>query len=305
MHKVSIVIPAKNEENCIEQCLGSLFKIDFPREQYEIIVVDNGSTDSTRNIAESFGVKVISVPLGAIAAVRNGGAEEAEGNFLAFLDADCTVEKDWLYQATRYFSKENIVCFGSAPIIPKSATWVQQTWFFVREKVDEVTDVSWLESMNMFVRKDIFFKVGGFNEKLITCEDVDLSYRLAAYGKIVSDKRIVAIHHGEAASIKEFFAKERWRGKSNYTGIWQHGLKLGEIPSLVLPLYFITSMLFGLLLLLIYARPLPAVIVLLVGQLPLMLLSWIKIKHAFSLNKYARLLILYNVYFLARACAIF
>lgn len=305
MKTVSVIIPAKNEEKYIGNCLASLASLDFPAVRYEVILADNGSTDNTVSIAESRSVKVVTLPeKKSISAVRNGGALQASGDILVFLDADCTVAPDWLLQAERYFDRNDVACFGSSPIIPEKSTWVEQAWFLVRESHRQVFEREWQESTNMFIPKVIFEKAGGFNEKLKTCEDVDLSYRLAEFGKIVSDKRIVAIHHRDPKSIKEFFFKEKWRGKNNYSGLFQHGIKLSELPSLLLPLYY-CAMLLGSLGALALGAFLMASVVFLVGQLPLMALTFMKTRYNFSMLAYARLLILYNIYFLARACAIF
>jgi len=302
--QVSVIIPAKNEEIHLGNCLQSLAGLDFPKDQYEIIVADNGSEDSTLDIARSYNARIVCVPAGTIAAVRNAGAAQAKGEILVFLDADCTVAKDWLKKAEQYFHKNDIACFGSSPIIPENPTWVEQAWFLVRECQEEVREREWQESTNMFVPKEIFEKVGGFNEKLTTCEDVDLSYRLAKFGKIIADKRIVAIHHRDPKTIKEFFLKEKWRGKSNYSGLLQHGFKMSELPSLLLPLYFAGMLIASLGALAMGAFVLFGVL-LLAGQLPVMALTFLKIRRQLKFSSYFRLLVLYNIYFTARASAIF
>ena len=305
MKIISIIIPARNEEQHIEQCLKSLASLDFPADRYEVIVADNGSTDATVALAQQNRVRVVKLPeKKTISAVRNGGAVVAFGDILVFIDADCTVAADWLRQAERYFDRSDVACFGSSPIIPKKATWVEKTWFIVRESHQQVFERKWQESTNMFIPKSIFDKAGGFNESLSTCEDVDLSYRLIKFGKIISDSRIVAIHHRDPKNIKEFFFKEKWRGKSNYAGLLQHGLKISELPSLLLPLYFAGMMLASMGAMMIGAF-LMAVFLFISAQLPVMGLSLLKIRHTFNLVGYARLMILYNVYFVARACAIF
>lgn len=239
MKTVSVVIPAKNEEKYLPFCLASIQKLDYPKEFLEMIVVDNGSTDRTREIAASFGAKVLRDDTKHVSGLRNLGAKAAKGEMLAFLDADCTVEPDWLQAASRYFDADDVVAWGAPPGIPADATWVQRAWYLIRKKEHEVQVVDWLESMNLFVEKK-FLLVAGFSEELITCEDVDLSYRLAAHGRIVADARIRAIHHGEAATLCQFWRKELWRGLGNFQGLHTHGLSWSELPSLMVPLYFST-----------------------------------------------------------------
>lgn len=236
--KISIIIPAYNEEERLSLCLDSVFFLDYPNDDFEVILVDNGSSDRTRDIAETYKVKVLRDDFKNVSGLRNLGAKQANGAILAFLDADCIVLKRWLQNASKYFDEQEIVAWGAPPVIPENATWVQKTWYLVRQKEDEIQPVDWLESMNFFVRKAQFLDVGGFNESLVTCEDVDFCYRICKYGKIISDSNINVIHLGEASTVKEFIHKEMWRGQSNLKGIFSHGFVWKELPSLSIPIYF-------------------------------------------------------------------
>ena len=305
----SIIIPAKNEEHNIGRCLDSINAMDFDRECFEILLIDNGSSDRTAEIAADRGARVFIQPDVTISQLRNFGSSQSTGRILAFLDADCTVAENWLKEAARYLDDTAMACFGSPPVVPADATWVQQAWFQVRRKKQQVEEVAWLESMNMFVRRDHFLEVGGFNEDLITCEDYDLSLRLQKYGPIIADQRLLAVHHGEAATLGHFFRKERWRGTSNLQGLRSHGFVWGELPSLLLPLCYLaltllvavgsltslviptTTMLSGLLL------------VVLLWQGPLLLLALLKSGWSVGPIQWSRLWLLFNVYYLARGGA--
>lgn len=245
----SIIIPAKNEEHNLKACFESLASIEYPADRFEVLLIDNGSTDSTVQVAESYGATVFLKPDLTISGLRNFGAAQAGGDILAFLDADCTVVPDWLTTADVWADKKEVCCFGGPPEIPDDATWVQKSWYLVREKSEQVTDVDWLESMNMFVRKDVFMAVAGFDESLTTCEDYDLSLRLQEHGRIVADKSVRAVHHGEAASVAHFYKKESWRGTSNLTGLMRHGFHLKELPSLLLPFIYVACALISVILL--------------------------------------------------------
>ncbi|MGD9506488.1 MAG: glycosyltransferase family 2 protein [Syntrophobacteraceae bacterium] len=235
---VSIIIPAYNEERLLPACLDSIDNLEYDKGLIEVIVIDNGSTDSTREIAQAYGVKLIRDDAKNVSGLRNLGVKEARGDIVAFVDADCVVKKDWLREASAYFYDASIAAWGSPPCIPDNSTWVQKTWFIVRRRDAIVQDVDWLESMNLFVHRGQFEAIGGFNESLETCEDVDFSYRMKARGRIVSDSRIGVIHYGEAATIRQFIKKEMWRGRGNLYGVLSHGLRLRELPSLGIPIYF-------------------------------------------------------------------
>ncbi len=94
----------------------------------ECIVVDNGSTDDTVKIAKQKGAKVLTMPDGTISALRNFGAKTAQGDYLAFIDADCAIDTNWLRCALPHFEDPTVGCAGSHPGIPKESTWVQEAW---------------------------------------------------------------------------------------------------------------------------------------------------------------------------------
>ena len=236
--KVSIIIPAYNEEKYLPACLESISNLIYPEDNIEVIMIDNGSVDRTRDIAESYGVKVLFNDSKNISGLRNLGVRESTGDIIAFIDADCAVSREWLKNAAKYFVNGRVSAWGAPPIIPKDPTWVQKTWFLVRQKEKPIQEVGWLESMNLFVRKEQFEAIGGFNENLVTCEDVDFCYRIRKYGRIISDKSAEVVHFGEARTIKEFLRKEIWRGRSSLDGIRSHGFSMEELPSLSIPLYF-------------------------------------------------------------------
>ena len=243
---VSIIIPTKNEEKRIESCLNALFSIDYPNEKFEVLVIDNGSVDSTVRIAQKNKATVYIRPELTIAGLRNFGSQNASGTLIAFVDADVIVDRCWLRNAVKNFTSNNksIACAGANPGIPNNATWVMRgRYLMVLVKELKNIERKWITSMNLIVRKDIFMEVGGFNVGLITCEDVDLGYRISKRYRIVYDKSIKAVHLGEPRTLAELFRKEMWRGTSNYQGIRSHGIISHEIPSLLMPIFYLGGIL--------------------------------------------------------------
>lgn len=279
--------------------------MNFSEHLYEVIMVDNGSTDRTKDIAKEFGAKVLEAPHLKVSGLRNLGAKNAEGEFLAFVDADCTVDGDWLTSAKIYFNSQDIAAWGSPADIPTHSTWVQQAWFLVRKPDKIVEDVEWLESMNLFVRQKTFLVADGFAENLVTCEDVDFCYRLRQYGRIVSDRRIRVIHHGEAATVRQFFRKELWRGMGNIHGVFSHGLSFKELPSLALPLYFAFFLPLLLAASILLRSGILFSLLFLFLILPAALIFSKKKLFAAGPKTLLRLFFLLQVYFLARTAAIF
>ena len=303
----SIIIPAKNEAANIGRCLDSIANVNWDRNEFEVIVVDNGSSDATVAIARKKGALVFIKPELTISGLRNFGAFNSSGEILAFIDADCTVVPSWLEKASPYLKRKEVACFGSPPIVPDDATWVPKAWFSVRRKRVDVGETDWLESMNMFVRREAYTTSGGFDESLITCEDYDLTLRLKQLGSLICDSSIVAVHHGEAATVGHFFRKELWRGKSNFAGMMQHGITMAEIPSLIAPtlhclLWFcwILSPLTGNLLLMVVISAL-----LLVWQLFLLYTGMKKLLPDVAIFSLLQLHFLLNIYLFARGAGVF
>lgn len=301
---VSIIIPAYNEEKYLPLCLNSISSLDYSKEHIEIIVVDNGSTDRTREIARSYGARLLRDDTQNVSGLRNYGSKKSKGDILAFVDADCLVPKEWLNNASKYFEAMDVVAWGAPPVPPENPTWVQKTWYLVRQKPETVPKVDWLESMNLFVRKDQFFAVGGFNESLVTCEDVDLCYRLSKYGRITSDSQIEIIHLGEAPTVKVFIKKEIWRGRSNLSGIFSHGLSLKELPSLSIPLYFGLFLPVLYLCFIVFSDPVWLAVGLLLYLLPSAAVLIKLRKKKVSPADVIRLLFLIQIYFYSRTIAV-
>ena len=302
--KFSIIIPAYNEEQNLSRCLQSIADLDYPKERYQVIVVDNGSTDRTQDIARSLHAKLLVDADLNVAGLRNLGVRNSDGDVLAFVDADCTVESFWLRNAAIYAADQKVAAWGAPAAPPGNATWVQRTWFLVRKKEEPVQQVDWLETMNLFVRKNQFIEVGGFNEALDTCEDVDFCYRIKQYGTIVSDSAIEAIHYGEAATLGEFVRKEIWRGRGNLKGIKSHGYSLKELPSLAIPVYFGVFLPLLVLFTLITTNPKWLITIICLLLLPGMAVL-IRVRHKIggSLDL-LRLFALLQVYFFSRTIAV-
>ncbi len=309
---LSIIIPVKNEASNLEACLRSIRDARSVDVAYEILVIDNGSEDDTLDVARRFSADVHVVPDVTVAALRNYGAEHAQGKVLAFIDADCTLEPDWFDSVLPYIDNESIKCFGNPPGIPEQSTWVQECWYQIRKKgkpTDPPEKIEWLESMNLFVRRDTFHAVNGFDTSLETCEDYDFGVRLKEHGDIWCDPSIKAIHHGEARTVKRFYEKERWRGVSNIEGLRKHGFTFDELPSLLFPLVQIVAILLSLITLLLAVFGQLSIWWCLLfacfWQLPLFFMGYKKSAGMQRLKQASGIWALLNVYFTARGQSMF
>ncbi len=237
---LSIVIPVRNDAKRLATCLNSIRSY---APNVEVYVIDNGSTDGSGEMAEGLGASVILCPDLRVGALRNRGCKRSCSEFIAFVDSDHEVTSDWLEQGLEILLQdESIVAAGSHYLAPLDGTWVQTTWAIQRLRGPERGDVDWLGAGNLFVRRDAFEKVGGFREDLIAAEDVDLCHRLRQLGgRIICDKRIRNIHHGEPKTLIAFLRKEYWRGSSGVKAWISQGFPMRDLPSLLWPLWHLVG----------------------------------------------------------------
>lgn len=212
----SIIIPVRNEEHNIGKCLSALSNMQIAHHFFEVIVVDNGSTDRTREVAAGFvspfALRVMEWPNAYIAAVRNAGAAVAQGKYLAFLDSDCEVLPDWLTQAQLAISRGITGVFGSDYLIPKNSSWIARYWHEERGK-RMAGEVSYLPAGDLFVRRELFQRVRGFDESIQTNEDYEFCQRVRSTGHTITCiPELAVIHWGTPQSLVAFYRKHRWHG---------------------------------------------------------------------------------------------
>jgi glycosyltransferase involved in cell wall biosynthesis len=180
---ISFVIPAHNEEAVLPETLRALFASAAGlTEPFEIIVVDDASTDRTGELAAAAGARVERVDLRKISAVRNAGARSARGEILFFVDADTLVSESTLRQAWSALSNGAIGGGATVKLEPDAPRWgkfvtwlIAQIWFRLH----------WAAGCFVFVRREAFEKVGGFDETYFLGEEMYISKALKRQGKFV------------------------------------------------------------------------------------------------------------------------
>src|SRR6266480_6290411 len=105
---VSVIVPVRNGESTIADCLDAILATDYPADRREILVVDNGSSDGTSALIQSRPVRYLREHRRGVSNARNRGIAESNGEILAFVDADCLVEPQWLAELVRPFDDPEI-----------------------------------------------------------------------------------------------------------------------------------------------------------------------------------------------------
>ena len=206
---VSIIVPARNEAGYIKRCLTSLQSQSYPRQEYEIILVDNGSVDDSILIGRQYADIVLSMPGVHVSAVRNFGAKNARGSIYAFIDADCVADFAWIQSAVNLIQETLCIC-GSRCRVPVDGTWVERAWFGAIPTTRY--EAVYLNSGNLIVPVSIFNFLGGFNEKLVTGEDYEFCLRASNHTRIISDPGIGVVHYGYPKTLRQFVLREVWHG---------------------------------------------------------------------------------------------
>ncbi len=187
--KISIVIPAYNEEKYLGACLENALK-NKTSEVEEIIVVDNNSTDHTAQIAQQFPeVKLLKEEKPGTNNARQRGFGEARGELVAFIDADSHLTADWFYKTQKYFNEDPELVALSGPY----------TFYDLNSKIKKKTVELWSKSEeilnrtmgymaqggNLIIKKQALEKIGGFNTQLTFYgDDIEVAKRLAKLGKV-------------------------------------------------------------------------------------------------------------------------
>lgn len=220
---ISVVIPVKNAGRFISQCLNSLNNLNYPKDRYEVIIVDSSSTDKTRELAASRGARVVIADGESVCAGRNSGFKAAKGEIIAFSDADCVMDRDWLFNAVKYFKDEKIGCVGGPSLIPDDETAFGQACGFIFShriftggstyglNLKEVREVRHNPGCNAIYRRQALEKVMPVDERFIEGEDVVMNKRIVDSGYKFLYTPDTRLWHYRSSTSKRF-----WRQNFRY-----------------------------------------------------------------------------------------
>ncbi len=211
---VSVIIPAHNEERYIGKCIESVRKTKWPREMLELLVIDHSSTDRTAELAHAAGARVLPISTGKIGSVRNAGLATAKGEFVAYVDGDCSVPATWLQTAIRLLvSDDSIGAVGGPCLSSAEGTWVERSLAPSATGPGYVRHVKTIATSSFIARASLLRHEGGFDEDLVSGEDDDMSNRIRSRGlALLSASDCHIVHHGYPKTWWNVLKKEIWHG---------------------------------------------------------------------------------------------
>jgi glycosyltransferase involved in cell wall biosynthesis len=232
---VSVIIPAHNEADQIAQCLESVFATGYP--SLEVIVVDDDSTDSTAEVASRYPAKLIRRAFkGGISIARNEGLMQAQGEIVAFVDADCEVSLDWLTRLVPHYADQNVAGAGGVIGTREQGLVARYRTYREREEYSDKPDpvqTLFLPGANSTYRTAVLRDMRGFAPEFARPkghEQFELGLRIRKKGYyLVGDPRAV-VWHGREGDLKAWLGLAFRLGYSAVPFLFQR--KLSDFPAL-------------------------------------------------------------------------
>lgn len=229
--RVSVVVCSYNGGITLRGCLESLMRIDYP--DYEVILVDDGSTDNTPEIARDFPqIECIRQVNRGLSIARNVGAERATGEIVAYTDSDCVVDENWLRYLVRAMEGQNVEAIGGPNIAPPSDGWIAKCVAASPGNPSHVMlDDHFAEHVpgcNFAIRRDVLLGLGGFDPQFRQAgDDVDLCWRVLDAGMKVGYAPAAMVWHHRRATVRAYFKQQKGYGCSEAMVHFKHPQRCG------------------------------------------------------------------------------
>jgi GT2 family glycosyltransferase len=213
----SVIVCTHNGATTLSDCLDGISQLDYP--DYEVIVVDDGSTDGTSQIAAGFDVRLIRTPQQGLAAARNTGLAAARGEIVAYIDDDAWPDPDWLSYLALDLRGSKHVGVGGPNIPPPGHTAVADCVSRAPGGPIHVllsdSEAEHIPGCNMAFRRDALEAIGGFDPQFwVAGDDVDLCWRLQAMGWTLGFSPAALVWHRSRASVRTYLRQQVGYGKA-------------------------------------------------------------------------------------------
>ena len=215
---VSVVIPTYNRKEMLKECVGSLFTQTYPTDQYEIIVVDDGSTDETKNMFDRYLQKEPRLSYfyqenQGPSAARILGTRNSKGEIICFIDDDCVADRDWIKNLVDCYVDDNVGGVGGKIMSFTPKTIIERYCYVTDLFNQELFTKLFLMTGNASYKKNVLTKVRSFDRYIKYGEDVDLGIKviLAGYSLRYNSKAVV--YHKHKETLKGLLRQKYRHGK--------------------------------------------------------------------------------------------
>jgi cellulose synthase/poly-beta-1,6-N-acetylglucosamine synthase-like glycosyltransferase len=212
---VSVVVPVRDGESTIGDCLDAVLATDYPPDRREILAVDNGSTDRTAELIRARPVRYLQEPKRGVSNARNRGIAESGGEILAFIDADCIVDPQWLTALVKPFEDPEVGCVGGElRHAPAETTAERQAVRLLGEwqQFAISSNPAYAITANAAYRRDVLERIGGFDPHMTRAQDVELGLRFHRHSdlRLAYGKGAIARHRNRSTQIGFFRQQLGW-----------------------------------------------------------------------------------------------
>ena len=215
--RFSVIIPAYNAEKTLTSCLRSLADQSLHKGLYEVILVDDGSSDNTAGIAKGFDVKYIFQTNQGPASARNNGVASAKGEFILFTDSDCVPDHRWIEEMVKPFQGTEVVAVKGAYKTKQKtlvAKFAQAEFEDRYDFLQKSNSIDMIDTYSAAFKKDLFLNMGGFDSSFPVAnnEDTELSYRLSDAGYHMVFNPHALVYHVHPDVLFKYLKLKFWRG---------------------------------------------------------------------------------------------
>jgi GT2 family glycosyltransferase len=215
--RISVVVCAYNAEPTIQECLDGALRLDYP--DFEVVVVDDGSTDATAELLPAFPVRVISTENRGLSNARNTGLAAADGEIVAYLDSDAYPDPQWLRYLARTFTTTDHVAVGGPNLPPPGdgaiAECVARSPGGPAHVLLADTVAEHVPGCNLAVRASALREIGGFDPRFRAAgDDVDVCWRLQDRGWTLGFNPAALVWHHRRNSVRAYWRQQRGYGRA-------------------------------------------------------------------------------------------
>jgi lipopolysaccharide/colanic/teichoic acid biosynthesis glycosyltransferase/GT2 family glycosyltransferase len=214
---ISVVVPVRNGAGTLGACLEALRRQTLPAGAYEVIVVNDGSTDATAAAASRYPVRCETIAPSGPAAARNHGVQIAQGELVLFTDADCAPAPDWAARMAAPFAEPEVV--GAKGVYRTQqrsliARFVQQEYQDKYDRTAQQAMIDFIDTYSAAYRREVFLQNGGFETAFSapSVEDQEFSFRLAEKGYRLVFVPEAVVYHQHDEKLGEYLQRKYWIG---------------------------------------------------------------------------------------------